>query len=117
MNRFIRKLKNSFYGRLVGQDHFGNNYYIAKKPDYNGKNRRWVDFNGLEEASKVPPEWHGWLHYTFDAPLEKSYAWQEEYIPNLTGTTGACFPPGHTTGKGQRDRVSSDYQPWNPDQS
>ena len=35
---------------------------------YDARKRRWVIYNGYAEASKVPPDWHGWLHYTFDEP-------------------------------------------------
>ena len=57
-------------GVLVGQDEFGNTYYEAKdtSDSYDGRKRRWVIFNGYAEASKVPSDWHGWLHHTFDEP-------------------------------------------------
>jgi NADH:ubiquinone oxidoreductase subunit len=51
------------YGTRVGEDGFGNVYYQTK----DGK-RRWVIYPGQSEASLVPPEWHGWLHYTVDVP-------------------------------------------------
>ena len=57
-------------GRLVGQDEYGNRYYEAKdaRDSYDGRRRRWVIYNGYAEASKVPPDWHGWLHHTFVEP-------------------------------------------------
>src|SRR3954452_1493686 len=48
------------YGTLVGTDAFGNRYYQNKDGS-----RRWVVYNGTVEASRVPPDWHGWLHFTF----------------------------------------------------
>ncbi len=57
-------------GRFIGEDDFGNRYYEAKdnRDSYDARKRRWVIYNGYAEASKVPPDWHGWLHYTFDDP-------------------------------------------------
>ena len=57
------------YGSRVGEDGFGNVYYQTK----DGK-RRWVIYRDQSEASLVPPEWHGWLHYTVDVPpTEEAY--------------------------------------------
>src|SRR5690606_31590293 len=74
-------------GVFVGQDEFGNKYYEAKdtSDSYDGRKRRWVIYDGYAEASKVPPDWHGWLHYTFDepptvAPLPRK-AWEKEHLP------------------------------------
>ena len=52
------------------------------------KRKRWVIYNGIVEASKVPAEWHAWLHYTAEAPLSTAneFEWQKEHLPNLTGT-------------------------------
>ena len=55
------------HGELVGMDEQGNRYYRDKNgKSINGKPRRWVVYNGDVEATRVPPEWHGWLHYTVD---------------------------------------------------
>ena len=57
------------FGTRVGEDGFGNVYYQTE----DGK-RRWVIYRDHSEASLVPPEWHGWLHYTVDVPpTEESY--------------------------------------------
>ena len=57
------------FGTRVGEDGFGNVYFQTK----DGK-RRWVVYRDLSEASLVPPEWHGWLHYTVDVPpTEETY--------------------------------------------
>jgi NADH:ubiquinone oxidoreductase subunit len=53
-------------GVLVGEDAQGNAFYQTK----DGK-RRWVIFNGESEASRVSPDWHGWLHFTWDEPPTK----------------------------------------------
>ena len=59
------------YGEFVGEDEFGNRYYRTRGGKIDptlGFERRWVIYNGLAEASKVPPSWHGWLHHTVDVP-------------------------------------------------
>jgi len=56
-------------GRRVGTDAAGNIYYRERRPRPDHRGRRWVAYAGPAEASKVPPEWHAWLHYTTDAPL------------------------------------------------
>jgi NADH:ubiquinone oxidoreductase subunit len=103
-------------GRFVGQDEFGNRYYESRGGLAKGaRRRRWVIYNGVAEASKVPPHWHGWLHHTLDAPVAAhTHAWQQPHRPNLTGTTGRYVPQGHITKGSRRAANSSDYQPWTP---
>ena len=49
-------------GEHVGTDEFGNRYYLSRdSSSYDGRRRRWVTYNGYADASKVPPDWHGWL--------------------------------------------------------
>lgn len=69
-------------GRLVGQDAQGNKYYEDKKTTRYGKPRRWVIYNEFAEASKIPSEWHGWLHYTTDEPpkARHPYSWEKEHL-------------------------------------
>ena len=68
--------------------------------------RRWVLYNGTVEASRVPPDWHGWLHHTFaeppTAPRCKAKPWEKDHLPNLTGTEGAYHPPGSLARRGVR---------------
>ncbi len=106
-------------GKAVGEDAYGNRYYVHKagrKRD--GREMRWVVYNGMAEASKVPPDWHGWLHHTFvepptQAPLRRQ-RWEKEHLPNLTGTRYAYRPPGHVLQGGRRERATGDYEPWTP---
>ena len=55
---------------LVGEDEAGNRYFETrhKRWNYDGRNRRFVIYNGYADASKVSPDWHGWLHHTFEEP-------------------------------------------------
>ena len=109
------RLHTFFYGKLVGTDQFGNRYF-TEKASRRKQAKRWVLYHGKAEPSKVPPQWHGWLHYTLDAPLVNAehHDWEKEHIPNLTGTTGAYVPPGHLLRGGQRDASTSDYEAWKP---
>jgi len=108
-------------GRYVGQDELGNKYYEAKdnSDSYDGHKRRWVIYNGYAEASKVTPDWHGWLHYTFDEPPTveplKRQAWEKDHLPNLTGTIHAWRPKGSIARGGERAKASGDYEAWRPE--
>ncbi len=108
-------------GVKIGEDQYGNTYYEARdlQDAYDGNKRRWVLFSGYAEASKVPPDWHGWLHYTFDEPptVEPFVVkpWEREHEPNLTGTLGAWRPKGSIAKTGVRPRATGDYQSWKPD--
>ena len=99
-------------GKRVGSDAFGNVYYATA----DGK-KRWVIYRNQAEASLVPPEWHGWLHYTVDVPpTEESYAphpWEKRHEPNLTGTPRAYRPPGSTLNPIPA-KPPLDYEPWQP---
>src|SRR6266851_3412035 len=79
------------------------------------RERRWVLYKGAAEASKVPAEWHGWLHHTArDVPVagaEPKYSWQKPHQPNLTGTPLAYRPPGSVLKGGQRAPTTGDYEP------
>jgi len=110
------------FGELVGKDEQGNRYYrtIGGKIDpVLGFERRWVIYNGVAEASRVPPSWHGWLHHTVDLPPTEEayqpYAWEKPHIPNLTGTPLAYRPPGSILAGGRRPKATGDYQPWTPE--
>jgi len=115
------QLWTGLYGELVGKDEQGNRYYRTRGGKIDptlGFERRWVIYNGLAEASRVPPEWHGWLHHTVDVPPTqedyKAREWQKPHRPNLTGTPYAWRPQGSTLATGHRPRATGDYQPWNP---
>ena len=108
-------------GRLVGEDEFGNRYYETVHPrwNYDGRNRRFVIYNGYADASKVGPDWHGWLHHTFAEPPTRAplprRAWEKPHLPNLTGTLWAWRPRGSIARGGDRAPASGDYEPWIPD--
>lgn len=107
-------------GVRVGEDEQGNRFFEERRPSLNGKKRRWVIYNGLAEASRVSPDWHGWMHHTVDdpptiAPLSRK-AWELPHLPNQTGTIRAYRPKGSLARGGVRAAATSDYEAWTPDQ-
>lgn len=113
------RIYTALYGKLVGRDEESNRYYIERRdPGRARRRRRWVIYKGAKEASRVPPEWHRWLHYTgAEAPSDKPLthrAWEKEHVPNRTGTPEAYHPPGHDYEGGRRAPATGDYEPWRP---
>ena len=97
-------------GVLVGSDGSGNRYYRGK----NGL-RRWVVYRGSVDASRVPTEWHGWLHHLTDQmpnARKTHFPWRQEHLPNLSGTEGAYHPCGSLIDGGEP--AHGDYEPWRP---
>ena len=103
-------------GEFVGEDDFGNRYY--RERGKLAKPRRWVVYEGEVEASKVPPEWHRWLHGGAATPPSEETAapkpWQKQHLPNLTGTSHAYRPPGDMAGGEPARDMSESYEPWRP---
>jgi NADH:ubiquinone oxidoreductase subunit len=141
MKRFLRGLKIFFvrtftwwngqtfgtqwwtwlYGEFVGEDEFGNRYFRTKGGKIDptlGLERRWVTYNGVAEATMVPPTWHGWLHHTTDVPPTQEQVtvrpWEKPHRPNLTGTPWAYRPSGSTLAQGRRPEATGDYKAWVP---
>jgi NADH:ubiquinone oxidoreductase subunit len=110
------RLYTSRYGRLIGEDGFGNKYYEDKTGvGPAGLARRWVIYTGDAEASKVPPEWHGWLHYSLDEPPGNDYqakSWQKPHIANRTGSADAYRPTGSILNPQRRRPAAPEYEPW-----
>ncbi|EDZ42929.1 MAG: NADH:ubiquinone oxidoreductase subunit NDUFA12 [Planktotalea sp.] len=99
-------------GVRVGEDELGNIFY-----ENSDKSKRWVIFNGEIEASKISPDWHGWLHHTWDEPPTdkplQHKSWQKPHQENLTGTLAAYAPAGSIRKAEPADR--SDYEAWVPE--
>ena len=90
------------YGEKFGEDEFGNIYYktkpfwlkIFKRFFGKSKERRWVIYKNIIEATLVPPSWFGWLHFTSNQPLDmKPYPWAKSHLPNLSGTKDQYMYP------------------------
>ena len=106
----ITKFQITFFCKNIGIDSFGNKYYEQKNIS---KKKRFVIYNGTEEASKIPAQWHRWLHYSGDEiPSESGdvkNAWQKSHLPNLTGTKFLYSPEQY---KDHYNRKH--YEIWSP---
>ncbi|NBX52229.1 MAG: NADH:ubiquinone oxidoreductase [Proteobacteria bacterium] len=101
INNFLIK----FNSKKIGTDEFGNQYFEKKS------GKRFVIYNGIAEPTKIPSEWHVWIHYlTNQAPVQintNKYSWQKIHIPNLTGTKNAYSPE-----KTNLNKTYLHYEPW-----
>ncbi len=106
--------------RFIAEDEFGNRYFEEKKPSFDGRKRRMVTYTGYADASRVPSDWHGWLHHTFETPPSEQpllrQEWEKDHQANLTGTVWAWHRKGSMSGDGKRGHATGDYEAWNPDQ-
>ena len=100
------------FGHEVGRDEQGNVYY--RNAD---DTRRWVHYAGDNDASRVPPEWYGWLHKVLALPPTREplprTSWEKSHLPNLTGTDGAFFRKGSL--RRADVKPQADYEAWTPE--
>ena len=98
------RIKTILFGKLVGEDSFGNKYYESKK------GKRWVIYFEEVDASKIPVEWFSWIHFTPNKIEKKhdldKYNWQKPHKPNLTGTDKAYYP------NKDKDVTEKKYRSW-----
>ncbi len=106
------------HGTEVGRDALGNVYYEVDQ----GKDRpprRWVMYAGSNDASRVTPQWHGWLHGALEGlpgeALPAPRPWEAEPEPNLTGTPAAYRPAGAMGDGSLRQLARGDYEAWTPE--
>lgn len=119
-NTWSNRIYTAARGRHVGTDAEGNKYYVQSKGiGPLGVPRRWVIYKNGAEASKITPDWHGWMHYTVDTPpTDETYqprSWQKPHQTNTTGTAQAYRPPGSILASGRRPEATGDYKPWKPE--
>jgi len=95
-----------FTGKFVGADEFGNKYYT------NTEGKRWVIYKNIVESTKIPPEWHLWMHFLIkDIPTsKKKFDWQITHQENLTGTTKAHKPEGSLISDSPKNMKK--YETW-----
>jgi NADH:ubiquinone oxidoreductase subunit len=101
---FGTRIKTILYGKLIGQDTFGNKYYESKE------GKRWIIYFDEIDASKIPVEWYSWIHFTPNK-IEmvhdfKKYDWQKPHQSNLTGTESAYYPNKN------KDAIKKKYKSW-----
>ena len=96
-----------FKGKLVGKDEFGNKYYSSSS------GKRWVIYKDIVESTKIPPEWHLWIHFlTKNKPKENmdKFKWQKGHEENLTGTPRAHKPEGSL--RSDSKKSIKKYETW-----
>ena len=97
-----------FSGKLVGVDQFGNRYNQNKDDS-----KRWVIYNGDVDSSRIPPEWHLWIHKTSlstpDQIKFENHDWIKEHQRNYTGSKLAYSPS-----KSKKEKKDS-YKKWQPE--
>tara|TARA_B100001123_G_C14855401_1_gene845810 strand:- start:298 stop:666 length:369 start_codon:yes stop_codon:yes gene_type:complete len=94
-------------GKYAGSDEFDNRYYTSSE------GKRWVIYNDRVESSKIPPEWHLWIHFLTDKkPDEKAtrFKWQKKHEENLTGTPNAYKPEGSLSSNPKKNIKK--YEVW-----
>ena len=98
-------------GIKVGEDDQGNLYFRDRNDQ-----RRWVIYNGEVEASRVSPEWHGWLHKTWKNPPSEEEImrkkWEKPHQKNLTVSALAFVTS--VSMRNAKAKETSDYEPWTP---
>ncbi|MFC7537987.1 NADH:ubiquinone oxidoreductase subunit NDUFA12 [Sphingomonas sp. GCM10030256] len=103
------------HGREVGRDEAGNVYFQHRKDPA----RRWVIYEGSNDASRAPPGWTSWLRGQIDDVPSKALpprrAFEQAPVPNLTGTEKTYRPSGSLSRGGQRAAATGDYQAWTPE--
>tara|TARA_B100001741_G_C16392563_1_gene523162 strand:+ start:59 stop:418 length:360 start_codon:yes stop_codon:yes gene_type:complete len=98
------RIETIFFGKFVGQDLSGNRYYQNKK------GKRWVVYKDEIDASKIPSDWHSWMHHTKNKienvhDLEK-YEWQKPHQSNQTGTEKSYHPNKNN------EKIIKKYNSW-----
>jgi NADH dehydrogenase len=100
-------LKTLFFGVYVGKDELGNKYYKNKRDE------RWVVYSSSIEATKIPPDWYLWMHYTIDKiprvedSKKKKYLWQKNHQENQTGSKNSYKPI-----KIRKNDIKKKYETW-----
>lgn len=116
---------------LVGTDQYGNRYYedfFADDSNDSMNTARWVEFvdkyDRFPSGRKIPPEWHGWLHRSYDdAPTPENTAfhnppYKKRHLSNPSGEPHAIVPHGHQNSPFKKQFVeysySRIYTAWDP---
>ena len=100
----LNNLYIKFCCQKIGSDEFGNEYFQNKR------GKRFVAYKGIVEPSKIPMEWHSWIHYSTNNLPQKNiqkFFWQKIHLPNLTGTKGAYSPKNSS-----KKETISVYEAW-----
>ncbi len=98
-----------FKSGCVATDKFGNRYYTAKPKGGETREHRWIIYKNKADASTIPAEYHGWLHYQSDKLPEDDnpnrHNWIKDREGNITGTNNAYK---------FKSEDKQDYTEWQP---
>lgn len=120
-NTWGTRLWAATQGIYVGTDEAGNRYFRSRqaKGPHGMERRMAIYARGSADPTTIPPGWYGWMHYRTDTPPKAGdYTprdWEKPHERNLTGTAMAYRPDGSLLNKGERPRVTGDYDAWSPD--
>ena len=122
-NTWGTRLWLAMNGELVGTDESGNRITAprrARSPARTATSAAWWSMPAAPPIRPtIPPGWYGWMHYRTDLlPSEDTYvakSWEKPHQTNLTGSPLAYRPDGSLLNKGERPRVTGDYDAWSPE--
>ena len=106
LNNLGTIISTFLFGKKIGEDNFGNIYYLNKN------NKRWVLYYKNNDASSVPPEWQAWLTYTVNELPDKKVKkkkWQIKHEPNKTGLSYIMKKNNQ-----EKKNETSSYNSWKP---
>jgi NADH dehydrogenase len=115
VNNLGTTLYTIFFGKAVGQDEFGNRYFVSKRNAL----RKWVLYKNEKDPTIIPVNWQQWL--TGDnnekPPYENrpnvKYTWEKSRMQNNTGTSEA-YHPAKVLKKEQVSNKQKKYKSWQP---
>ncbi len=116
-NSIFFKFYCFFFAKKVGEDEYGNSYFVKKgnSPKNNSRERRFVIYKGIVEASKVPQRWNAWLHHADDDYPEENILkpnWIKNHTPNLTGSPYSYEYKENP----KKEKVGDNQSIWQPDE-
>ncbi len=97
-----------FFGNFVGTDEFGNNYFKSSDGT-----KRWVNYKGVCDASRISPDWHSWIHKTTNKvpSLEKDDLSKNNSDNNYTKIdTSLKYHPNNS----KNNSIYNHYESWKP---
>jgi NADH:ubiquinone oxidoreductase subunit len=123
--RFINAFFIRFTSQHMGTDSHGNEYYARTEKSFRGgmRQRRFIVYNGFQEASKIDAAWHGWLHHATDLipgsadDTRSLKSWDKPHQENTTGTTDCYLPTGHAfqQSSAESEKIKKPYEAWKPE--
>ncbi|MDC1316077.1 NADH-ubiquinone oxidoreductase subunit NDUFA12 family protein [Alphaproteobacteria bacterium] len=95
------KIYSFFNGKSIGNDTFGNTFFVDKK----NKSKRWVIYANGFGPSSIPTNYHNWLHGTsdilpfFDTDKELTQSIVKQRVEKHIN---------------KKNKISSGYKAWKP---